>query len=192
MSQADIDDRELVRRCLAGDAEAVRVLVECFQGSVLRLCWRMVRHQQDAEDITQEVLVRVVRSLRSWDAVRPLRPWVLAIAANRCRTHLAKSARQLAPIEQIADVADERPLDHDRDLAAELDIALAKLRPNYRMVVVMFHEQEMDVGEISRAIGRPVGTVKTWLHRARTELARQLARQPGMRGLCPRSGVTKS
>ncbi len=186
MSQLELDDRELVRRCLAGDAEAVRALVHGFQGPVLRLCCRMVRHQQDAEDITQEVLVRVVRSLRSWDSNRPLRPWVLAIAANRCRTHLAKSARRPTPIEPLDDVADERPLDHDHDLAAELDIALAKLRPDYRLVVVMFHEQEMDVGEISRAIGRPVGTVKTWLHRARTELARQLARQPGMRGLCPR------
>jgi RNA polymerase sigma-70 factor (ECF subfamily) len=186
MSQAETDDRELVRRCLAGDGEAIRSMVDCYQGPVLRLCYRMVRHQQDAEDITQEVLVRAVRSLRTWDGVRPLRPWVLAIAANRCRTHLAKFARRPVATERLDDVTDERPLDHDRDLAAELELALAQLRPDYRLVVVMFHEQEMDLGEISQAIGRPVGTVKTWLHRARAELARQLARQPGMRGLCPR------
>ncbi len=184
------DDRKLVRRCLAGDAEAVRALVETFQGPVFGLCFRMVRHREDAEDITQEVLLRAVRSLKSWDGERPLRPWILAIAANRCRTHLGRQARRPLPAEDLSEVPDERRPDHDRDLAAELELALAALRPEYRMVVVMYHEQEMPYEEISDAIGRPVGTVKTWLHRARAEMARQLSRQPGMSGLCPQTEKT--
>jgi RNA polymerase sigma-70 factor (ECF subfamily) len=179
------DDRKLVRRCLAGDAEAIRTLVEMYQGLVFGVCYRMVRHRHDAEDITQDVLVRAVRSLKSWDCKRPLRPWILAIATNRCRTHLAKQMRRPMLTEHLAEVPDERQPEHDQDLAAELELALAALRPEYRMVVVMYHEQEMPYEEIAEAIGRPIGTVKIWLHRARAEMARRLVRQAGMCGLVP-------
>lgn len=179
------DDRKLVRRCLKGDAEAIRTLVETYQGLVFGVCYRMVGHRHDAEDITQDVLVRAVRSLKSWDRKRPLRPWILAIATNRCRTHLAKQMRRPTLTEHLAEVPDERRPEHDQDLAAELELALAALRPEYRTVVVMYHEQEMPYEEIAEAIGRPIGTVKIWLHRARAEMARRLARQAGMRGLVP-------
>jgi RNA polymerase sigma-70 factor (ECF subfamily) len=179
------DDRKLVRRCLAGDAEAIRALVETYQGIVFGLCYRMVRHRQDAEDVTQEVLVRVLRSLKSWDRKRSLRPWILAIATNRCRTHLAKQMRRPLLTEHLAEVPDERRPDNDPELAAELELALQALRPDYRLVIVMYHEQGLPYEEISAAIGRPIGTVKIWLHRARAEMARRLARQAGMRGLVP-------
>ena len=178
------DDRKLVGRCLAGDGDALRTLVETYQGSVFGLCYRMVRHREDAEDITQEVMLRAVRHLRHWDGERPLRPWILTIAANRCRTHLAKQVRQPVTTDHLAQVADERPPEHDPDLAAELHLAIATLRPEYRMVVTLFHDQELPYDEISEIIGRPVGTVKTWLHRARAELARHLAQRPGLRDMC--------
>jgi RNA polymerase sigma-70 factor (ECF subfamily) len=181
------DERKLVKRCLGGDGDAVRALVETFQGVVFGFCYRLVRHRQDAEDITQEVLVRAIRHLRRWDAQRPLRPWILAIAANRCRTHLAKQARRPLLTEHVANIPDERKPEHDRDLAGELELALSALRPEYRMVVTLFHEQELPYEEISEAIGRPIGTVKTWLHRARAELARRLARRAGFREMTRRS-----
>jgi RNA polymerase sigma-70 factor (ECF subfamily) len=177
------DDRNLVRRCLAGDAQAIRALVEAYQGLVFGLCYRMTRHREDAEDVAQDVLLRMVRSLRSWDQQRPLRPWVLAIAANRCRTYLVKQSRQPHTTEHCGEMPDLRPPDHDRELADELRLAMDALRPEYRMVVVMFHEQELPYEEISAAIGRPIGTIKTWLHRARSAMARQLARRASMRGL---------
>lgn len=163
----------------------MRELVDTYQGLVFGLCCRMVGHRQDAEDVTQEVLVRAVRGLKSWDCKRPLRPWILAIATNRCRTHLAKQMRRPIPTEHLAEVPDERRPEHDRELAAELELALAALRPEYRMVVTMYHEQGLPYDEISEAIGRPIGTVKIWIHRARAEMARRLARQAGMHGLVP-------
>ncbi|MBI3469654.1 MAG: RNA polymerase sigma factor [Planctomycetes bacterium] len=178
------DDRKLVSRCLAGDSDALRTLVETYQGPVYGLCFRMVRHREDAEDITQEVMLRAIRHLKHWDRRRPLRPWILTIAANRCRTHLSKQSRQPVPTDQLAQVADEHGPEHDPDLAAELQLAIAALRPEYRLVVSLFHEQELPYEEISEVIGRPVGTVKTWLHRARAELARLLAKRPGLRDMC--------
>jgi RNA polymerase sigma-70 factor (ECF subfamily) len=177
------DDRKLVRRCLAGDADAIRTLVRTFQGIVFGLCFRMTRQREDAEDITQDVLIRSIRSLKSWDRCRPLRPWILAIAANRCRTYLQQKSRRPQPTDSLADVPDLRRPVHDRELAGELEIALAELRPEYRMVVIMFHHQELPYEEISAVMNRPIGTVKTWLHRARAEMARHLASRACMADL---------
>ena len=84
----------MVRRCLRGEAAAVRSLIERFQGEVFGLCMRLLNHRQDAEDVTQEVFLRVFRSLRRWDATRPLKPWVMGITVNRCRTWISQRARR--------------------------------------------------------------------------------------------------
>ncbi len=68
------------------EQSAVVELVETFRGQVFGLCYRMLRHRQDAEDVAQESFVRALRSLKSWDQKREFLPWLLAIAANRCRT----------------------------------------------------------------------------------------------------------
>src|SRR5262249_1695099 len=110
----------------------------------------------------------------------PIRPWLLEIAANRCRTALAGRSRR--PVVAAADVvgnrADPRPAVADPDdLAGELELALGSLRPEYRLVFVLFHEQNLMYEEIAVAVSRPVGTVKTWLHRARAQLADSLSRR---------------
>ena len=86
------DDRELVRRCLRDDPSAVRELIDRFQTDVYALCVRLLRHRHDAEDVAQEVFLRIVRSLHRWDGARPLRPWVLGITVNRCRTAMSSYA----------------------------------------------------------------------------------------------------
>jgi RNA polymerase sigma-70 factor (ECF subfamily) len=88
---------------------------------------------------------------------------------------LLQKARRPQSAENLADVPDLRKPAHDRELADELEIALGELRPEYRLVVIMFHHQELPYEEISAVINRPIGTVKTWLHRARAEMARHLA-----------------
>jgi RNA polymerase sigma-70 factor (ECF subfamily) len=174
------DDATLVRRCLRDEPAAVRALVERFQGPVYGLCVRLLAHRHDAEDVTQEVFVRVFRSLRSWDRSRPLQPWVLAIAANRCRTWLSRKARRPEPVDYLGDVtADPHagPADEAGELAREVTRALADLRPDYRTAFVLFHEQNQSYEAIAAALDRPVGTVKTWLHRARLELLDALRRR---------------
>jgi RNA polymerase sigma factor (sigma-70 family) len=175
-----MDDPALVEALRSGDPQAPRLLIERFQGVVFGLCYRMMNHQQDAEDVAQETFVRALRSMARFDAGRPIRPWLLEIAANRCRTALARRARRpiLAPADSVADRADPRAAVADPDdLAGELEQALRDLRPEYRLVFVLFHEQNLMYEEIAQAISRPVGTVKTWLHRARSQLAENLSRR---------------
>jgi RNA polymerase sigma-70 factor (ECF subfamily) len=171
------DDAALVRRCLRGDAEAVRSLVEQFQAEVFGLSVRMLRHRHDAEDVTQEVFLRIFRSLRRWDSTRPLRPWILGIAVNRCRTWLSQRTRRPETVDYLQETAAGPPADDAAELAAEIAAGVAELRPDYRAVFVMYHEQGLPYEEIADALDCPVGTVKTWLHRARTEVMERLRRR---------------
>lgn len=173
------DDAQLVRECLAGNEPAVRLFVERFQNLVFGLCLRMLGHREDAEDVTQEVFVRTFRSLHRWDSARPLQPWLLTIAANRCRTQLSTRARRAQPLPP-----GEVPAPSDRsqpDLAEELDRALAELREEYRLCFILYHANDLPLAEISQIVGAPEGTIKTWLFRARRELAERLRH----RGLAP-------
>jgi RNA polymerase sigma-70 factor (ECF subfamily) len=174
------DVRELVSRCLAGEQPAMLELVELYRGQVFGLCYRMLRHRQDAEDVTQESFVRVLRGLHTWDQQREFLPWLLAIAGNRCRTHLASRMRQPSTtslVEQVSDDAME--IADARNLAEEVELALAGLRDEYRQAFLLFHQHELSYAQISATLDCPLGTVKTWVHRARRELIAQL-RQRGV------------
>lgn len=181
------DDAALVRRCRKGHPDAMRGLIERFQSEVLGLCVRLLTHRQDAEDVAQETFLRVFRSLHRWDPSRPLRPWVLGIAVNRCRTAMARRVRRPELADYLHETAARDDTDDSTELVAEIRRALATLRPDYQSVFVMFHEHGRSYEEIADAHGRPVGTIKTWLHRTRLEVLTQLRR----RGMVPAGESTE-
>jgi RNA polymerase sigma-70 factor (ECF subfamily) len=170
--------RELVGRILAGDQFAMAALVDRFRGQVFGLCYRMLGHRQDAEDMAQESFVRALRNLASYDTRRDFRPWLLAIAGNRCRSLLSARGHRAIAIDELEQVADPAPDSQSaRNLAEEIELALRELRPEYRQSFVLFHEQHLSYAEIAESLECPVGTVKTWVHRARRELANHLVRR---------------
>ena len=171
------DDAGLVRLCLRGDKEAIQHLVDRFQPEVYGLCVRLLNHRHDAEDVTQEVFLRVFRSLRRWDPSRPLKPWVMGITLNRCRTWLTQRARRPEPVDYLQDTAAAPDAGDAAELLSEIRAAMSDLRAEYRSVFVLFHEQGLAYEEIARALERPVGTIKTWLHRARLEVLERLRRR---------------
>jgi len=173
------DDVLLVRRCLRGDATAMEGLVAQFQADVFGLSVRLLHHRHDAEDVTQEVFLRVFRSLRRWDSRRPLRPWIMGITVNRCRTWLAQRSRRPELVEYLHETAAPTEGDDFNELAREIQAAVEDLRLDYQTVFVLFHEQGLAYEEIAQALRKPVGTVKTWLHRARLEVLDRL-RKRGM------------
>jgi RNA polymerase sigma-70 factor (ECF subfamily) len=173
------DEARLVRRCLKGDAEAIEALVDRFQPTVYGLCVRLLTHRHDAEDVAQEVFLRVFRSLRRWDSSRPLKPWIMGITINRCRTWLAQRARRPELADYLQDVVAAPMPDDSAELLAEIHAALRDLRPEFREVFVLYHEQGQSYEDIAQMVGCPLGTVKTWLHRARQEVLERL-RQRGM------------
>ncbi len=172
------DLRNLVSKCLAGQQTALMDFVRRFQGQVYGFCYRMLGQREDAEDATQETFIRVLKNLDRWDPQRDLEPWMLTIAGNRCRTKLAKRMR--TPKSQTLEIpiADQF---HQKwageQLAEEVELALEGLRDEYQQAFDCFHRKEMSYEEISKALDVPLGTVKTWVHRARRELIRRLAQR---------------
>lgn len=176
------DDAVLVQRSLAGDEASMRFLVERYQGAVFGLCLRMLGQREDAEDVAQDSFLRAFRSLGGWDATRPFKPWILAIAANRCRTFLEKRAKlPLSASDAVASLAESATIESLGGVAEELNMALRLLREEYRTCFILFHQQELSCTQIGEIMGCPQGTIKTWLHRARKELASHLQR----RGVAP-------
>jgi RNA polymerase sigma-70 factor (ECF subfamily) len=173
------DEATLVRHCRRGEAEAIQLLVERFQAEVYGLCVRLLNHRHDAEDVCQEVFLRVFRSLDRWDSTRPLRPWIMGIAVNRCRTWIVQRARRPELVDYLHETVASPRGDDSAELVSEIQTALGELRLEYRTVFVLFHEQGQPYEEIAQAMDRPVGTIKTWLHRARLEMLERL-RQRGM------------
>jgi RNA polymerase sigma factor (sigma-70 family) len=171
------EDAILVQRCLHGDDEAIRQLVDRFQSEVFGLCVRLLHHRQDAEDVTQEVFLRVFRSLRRWDSQRPLKPWIVGIAVNRCRTWLTQRGKRPELVDYLHDTQPGPPADDSVELVREIQNAVAELRLEYRTAFVLFHEQGQPYEDIAQAMDRPVGTIKTWLHRARLEILERLRRR---------------
>lgn len=169
------DELELVRRSLAGEQAAVAALVDAFRGAVFGLCYRMLGHRQDAEDVTQESFVRAMRSLARFDVSREFKPWLLAIAGNRCRTLLSTRKNRRVAAMPVEGIEDSLPsMEGARHLAEEVELALSQLRQEYRQAFSLFHQEQLSYAEIGEALGCPVGTVKTWVHRARKELAATL------------------
>ncbi len=170
--------RTIVERCRAGDQRAMQVLVERYQGNVLGLCFRMLGHRQDAEDAAQDALVRALRNLDKVDLERDIEPWLLAIAGNCCRTRLAQRARRPANLPLVTDIPDGALEEESgRHLAEEVHLGLESLREEHRQAFLLFHEQELSYDEIARTLGVPMGTIKTWVHRARRELIDRLRRR---------------
>jgi RNA polymerase sigma-70 factor (ECF subfamily) len=123
------DDASIVRRCLKGDPAATRALIARFESAVFGLCFKMLGDRHEAEDVTQEVFLRIFRSLKRWDAARPLKPWITTIAVNRCRTHAGRRVNRPQLVEYLTDTAEAAPADDSTELRRELAVALENVRP---------------------------------------------------------------
>ena len=169
------DLRILGKCCLEDDHAAMLALVDRFRGRVYGLCYRMLSNREDAEDAVQETFVRVLKNLAKWDSNRDFEPWLFAIAGNRCRTALAKRRRRPASYTIVEPLPDARPDEQAaKELTEEVQLGLQRLRPDHRQAFVLFHQHELTYEQIAEAMSRPLGTVKTWIHRARGELIRFL------------------
>jgi RNA polymerase sigma-70 factor (ECF subfamily) len=166
-----------------GDRKAFTRLVEENKRSVYGLCLRLLSDPEEARDAAQEAFTRAYASLESYDLEQPFTPWVLRIARNHCldilRRRIPARARveldaddEDGPPRELADTSSERADDamQKAQTRQALERAVAALPPNYREVVHLFHVEQLSYKEIAGTMGIPLGTVMTWLHRARAQL----------------------
>ena len=165
----------LVQRFRENDDTAFSKLVSRHYRLVFRVCLKILGHRQDAEDVTQETFSRFAKHVDKWDVGRPLEPWLVTIAGNRSKTFLARRRAHQSLTSTLEPVTDEMHAVRKADgLREELELALARVPVQQRMAFEFFHEQGMSYLQISAEMDCPVGTVKTWVHRARSSVVRIL------------------
>lgn len=143
----------------------------------------MLGQREDAEDATQETFLRVARNLHRWDQTRAFEPWLLTIAGNRCRTRLAKRMRRPGTTTLDYPIEDSTAENQTAKLLAEeIDLVLSTVRTEYSHAFLLFHKRGMAYHEIAEKLDIPLGTVKTWVHRARRELISQLRKRGVLSG----------
>ncbi len=178
----ELDLLEAHRR---GDPEAMGLLLRAFQKRIYAICYRMVRHEHDARDLTQDSMVKIMEGVDSYDGRAKLSTWVIRVTMNCCLSHLRKERlRRHAPIDgidapgrgsgplhvpEVAELLPSRRVEQ-AEMRQVLRRALGDLDPQMRAVLVLRDMQEMEYQLISEVLGVPIGTVKSRLFRARLAL----------------------
>jgi RNA polymerase sigma-70 factor (ECF subfamily) len=184
----------LVRRCLAGDASAWEEIVQRYQRRIYNICYRFCGATEDAQDLTQEVFIRMYRTLDSYDPERgAFMTWVTTLTRNLLVDHFRRTKQDRvtesldarAPdreeaIPLLERLPDRGPapdsLSQSREAGAIVHQALQKLSPELREAVILRDLQDMDYREIATVLKVPEGTVKSRINRGRAELGRLLQR----------------
>jgi RNA polymerase sigma-70 factor (ECF subfamily) len=184
----------LVRRCVAGDVVAWEEIVQRYNRRIYNICYRFAGSGDDAQDLTQEVFIKMFRTLNTYDVERgAFMTWVTTITRNLLVDHFRKSKQ-----DRVTESLDTTPSEHedamplserieDKAPAADLSVrsreirelvhnALQKLSPELREAVILRDLQDMDYKDIATVLKVPEGTVKSRINRGRAELARLLQR----------------
>ena len=181
-------DTHLVERCVSGDDAAWEELVRQHTRRVYGLCYRFTGSDAEAQDLTQDVFLRIFRSLRSFRSTEgSFVTWLARLTRNLLIDHYRRtrqervtdSIEEQLPMLEENMAASARPegLVAGREASEILQAALQKLSPELRETVILRDLQEMEYREIAQVLNVPEGTVKSRLNRGRAELARVLRKQ---------------
>ena len=187
-----LTDQEVVVRAREGSERAYRELVRRYERPIFSLIYRMVRDRELAEDLAQETFVKALNALDSYRPEYKFSSWIFKISNNAAIDHLRRRELDTLSLEgsphaatpdaveatalQIGDRG-ETPLDvvEAKELGGEIEQAIARLRPEYRQCILLRHVEGRAYEEIAEILDLPLGTVKTYIHRARNELRTYLA-----------------
>jgi RNA polymerase sigma-70 factor (ECF subfamily) len=187
-----LDDRDLAALAAQGRESAYRELLGRYERPVFSLVFRMVRDRNVAEDLAQEAFIRAFNAIDSYNPSYKFSNWIFKIANNHTIDFLRKrrldtvsihgsphagNAQEEARTSLVVEATNERPdaFVENKELGAQIEHAIGLLRPEYRTVVLLRHVEGYSYEEIAETTELPLGTVKTYLHRARNELKDHLA-----------------
>jgi RNA polymerase sigma-70 factor, ECF subfamily len=187
-----LTDQEVVLLARGGREAAYRELVRRYERPVFALLYRMVRDRELAEDLAQDTFVKALNAIESYRPEFKFSSWIFKIANNAAIDHLRRRELDTLSLDgsphaetpeamqatalQIG-ARQESPLDavEARELGGAIEAAIGRLRPEYRSCILLRHVEGRAYEEIAEILDLPLGTVKTYIHRARNELRLALA-----------------
>jgi len=174
---------EIIERCLNGDQAAWETIVRLYWRKVFNVAYKFVGRHDMAEDLTQDVFLKLYKSLDTFDRRANFQTWLISVSRNLCIDHYRSVRKERETIDRDVDANELSPLSHDpgpvaaleqQDRVALLKQAMAALPETLRTAVLMRDIQELSYQEIADKLRLPEGTVKSRINRGRTELARQI------------------
>ena len=186
-------EQEILDRCLAGEDSAWEELLKAHSRKIYNLCYRFTGRVEEAEDVTQEVFIKVFQTLKSYHAAQgSFGTWLNRVARNHLVDHYrrARKDRVTSSLEDELSETEQQPSPHmeptgqveSRERREVLQQGLDKLSPDLREAVILRDLHDLDYEEIAQVLSVPQGTVKSRINRGRLELGRVLKRMEGMRG----------
>jgi RNA polymerase sigma factor (sigma-70 family) len=178
----------LIRRCLRGDEAAWETIVRHYWRKVFNVAYKFVGKHDEAEDLTQEIFLKIFKSLDTFDRRANFQTWLISVSRNLCIDHYRSVRKERETIDRDVDASELTPISKEvgavalleqQDRVALLRQALAELPDALKTAVLMRDIQEMSYQEIARKLRLPEGTVKSRINRGRTELARQVMKLTG-------------
>ena len=173
----------LIERCLLGDQAAWEAIVRQHWRKVFNVAYKFVGKHDEAEDLTQDIFIKIFKSLDTFDRRANFQTWLISISRNLCIDHYRSVRKERETIDRDVDANELSPRSHDpgpvaaleqRDRVALLREALAALPDTLRTAVLLRDIQELSYQEIADQLRLPEGTVKSRINRGRKELARQI------------------
>jgi RNA polymerase sigma-70 factor (ECF subfamily) len=189
---------EIIERCLNGDQAAWNEIVRLHWRTVFNVAYKFVGRHDLAEDLAQDVFLKLFKSLHTFDRRANFQTWLISVSRNLCIDHYRSVRKERETIAREVDPADLSPAAPARSPLADLEqrdrvrllrLALDRLVPALRTAVMLRDIQELSYQDIADRLGLPEGTVKSRINRGRTELARQLQDVRGQQDAFPRTGV---
>jgi RNA polymerase sigma-70 factor (ECF subfamily) len=178
----------LIQRCLRGDQAAWELIVKQHWRKVFNVAYKFVGKHDEAEDLTQDIFLKIFRSLDTFDRRANFQTWLISVSRNLCIDHYRSVRKERETIDRQVDANELTPAATDagpiavleqRDRVTLLRQALAKLPESLRTAVVLRDLHELSYQEIADRLHLPEGTVKSRINRGRTELARQVRKLGG-------------
>ena len=191
----------LIEQCLAGDQAAWEQIVRQNWRKVFNVAYKFVGKHDEAEDLTQDIFLKIFKALKSFDRRANFQTWIISISRNLCIDHYRSVRKERQTIARDVDSNDLQPATLERgpyaqaehqDLRAQLRQALETLPMTLRTAVVLRDLQELSYQEIADRLGLPEGTVKSRINRGRIELAHQLRRLQENQPVRPRRRGARS
>jgi len=187
-----LTDQDVIERASQGSESAFRELIRRYERPVFSLIYRLVRDRERAEDLAQDTFIKVLNALDRYDPSYKFSSWIFKIAHNTALDDLrrkhpdtlsihgsphASTQDELEATILTPASGDENPEEFasSREIGGHIEKAIATLRVEYRTAILLCHVEGRPYDEVAEIMDVPLGTVKTYIHRARNELKKQLA-----------------